>query len=452
MNKNYKYFLGIYYRGIDLIALNLSFFIAVFIRFGNEPSFSFFENNYVTLLLFINLSWVVISNWQQLYNIYNYSSKRRYIFRVAIIVLVHFLLTIGINGLIKTFYSRLFLFYTYVGFGLFMSLGRLASNAGYRSYVKKKWRKYYVVLIGEGFSLRDVTHFLNEDSIGEEFQKVEVLTSTDEVIDKLELLRKNAPISEIYINLSQTDKALIDQLAHYCDNNFVRLRLIMDWQRISSKQITAKKYNETTVFNIPLSPLDDPYNTLLKRTFDIVFSIFMLLFVFSWLFVIVAILIKFTSKGPIFFRQKRTGIGNKEFYCLKFRSMYINKDADQQQAIQNDVRITKLGAFLRWTSIDELPQFFNVLKGDMSVVGPRPHMLKHTEEYSKQIGNFMNRHAIKPGITGLAQVKGFRGEIDTPFLLHNRVRLDRFYVNNWSLYLDLKIVALTAVGMFKKHR
>jgi len=174
--------------------------------------------------------------------------------------------------------------------------------------------------------------------------------------------------------------------------------------------------------------------------------------VLSWLFPVIAIAIKLTSKGPVFFKQKRTGLGNKEFNCWKFRSMTVNKDSDKIQATKGDKRITTVGRFLRRSSLDEFPQFINVFLGEMSVVGPRPHMLKHTEEYSQLIGNFMNRHAIKPGITGLAQVKGYRGEIDSPDLLSNRVRLDTFYVNNWSLYLDVKIVFFTMFGIFNDHK
>jgi len=182
------------------------------------------------------------------------------------------------------------------------------------------------------------------------------------------------------------------------------------------------------------------------------FSSFIILAVFSWLLPILAIIIKLTSKGPVFFKQKRTGLGNREFICWKFRSMTVNDNSDTVQATKGDIRITKVGHFLRRSSLDEFPQFINVLKGEMSIVGPRPHMLKHTEEYSQLIGNFMNRHAIKPGITGLAQVKGYRGEIDDSHLLTNRVRLDRFYVNNWSLYMDLKIVFFTIFGVFKDHK
>ncbi|RLD21721.1 MAG: hypothetical protein DRI54_08935, partial [Bacteroidetes bacterium] len=174
-------------------------------------------------------------------------------------------------------------------------------------------------------------------------------------------------------------------------------------------------------------------------------------FILSWLYPLLFVIIKVNSKGPVLFKQMRTGMNNEPFVCYKFRTMEENKQADVQQAIGNDPRVTKIGRFMRRTSIDELPQFINVLFGEMSVVGPRPHMLKHTEEYSKEVGKFMQRHAIKPGITGLAQAKGFRGEIKNLNLLKSRVKLDRFYVENWSLNLDLKIIFMTFRSVFSAH-
>src|SRR5690606_35499604 len=178
------------------------------------------------------------------------------------------------------------------------------------------------------------------------------------------------------------------------------------------------------------------------------FSTFIIIFFLSWAMPLIALIIKLDSKGPVFFRQKRTGKDKKAFWCYKFRSMRVNYDSDLKQAQKNDSRITKIGAFLRRTSLDELPQFFNVFLGNMSVVGPRPHMLKHTEEYSKVVEKFMSRHFVKPGITGLAQAKGFRGETETDLLMQNRVRLDRFYVGNWSLIFDIKIIILTISSIF----
>ena len=190
-------------------------------------------------------------------------------------------------------------------------------------------------------------------------------------------------------------------------------------------------------------PLEIKANMLLKRVFDIVFSLLVILFVLTWLIPIFAILIKLESKGPVFFKQLRSGKDNLPFYCWKFRSMRVNADSDQQQARKNDSRITRIGAFMRKTSVDELPQFFNVLKGEMSVVGPRPHMLKHTDEYSALIEQFMVRHFVLPGITGWAQVSGLRGETREDGSMEARVKADIWYLENWSLLLDLKIAFLT---------
>jgi Undecaprenyl-phosphate glucose phosphotransferase len=452
VNKNHKYYLGIYYRIIDLITLNVAFFCAAFIRFRNEDTYGFIESKYLTLLIFINLLWIILSHTQKIYNIFSYNSKRRYFLRVAVVVIFQLILTIGFNGLIKTFYSRLFLLYTFIGFGSLMFIARVLINLIYKNYLNKKSHQNTIVLVGSNFSMNDVQLFLQENSIDSEFQKIEVIEEPENFIETLKRLKEDAPISELYISLSNINGDKMDELSIYCDNNFIRLRLVLDWQKIGSKKIESRKFSHTTVLNIPLTPLDDPYNALLKRTFDVLFSSIIIILIFSWLFPILALLIKLTSKGSIFFKQKRTGIDNKEFYCLKFRSMKVNDDSDLIQATQEDKRITAVGRFIRKTSLDELPQFFNVLRGEMSVAGPRPHMLKHTEEYSKLTDNFMNRHAIKPGITGLAQVKGYRGEIDDPHLLAHRIRLDRFYVNNWSLYLDLKIVFYTIFTVFQDHK
>ena len=170
----------------------------------------------------------------------------------------------------------------------------------------------------------------------------------------------------------------------------------------------------------------------------------------SWLYPLIAVLIKLNSKGPVLFKQVRSGKNNKDFKCWKFRTMCLNEDSDNKQASKKDSRVTSIGSFLRKTSIDEMPQFFNVLFGYMSIVGPRPHMLKHTEIYSNSVNNYMFRHFVKPGITGLAQVKGLRGETKDSLAMEHRIKLDMLYIENWSFILDLKIIALTIINSFKK--
>ena len=190
-------------------------------------------------------------------------------------------------------------------------------------------------------------------------------------------------------------------------------------------------------------PLMQFENRLLKRIFDICVSFLFVVTVYPFIYIIVGTIIKITSPGPIYFKQERTGSDGRIFKCIKFRSMKVNSDSDKMQATQNDPRKTRFGNFLRKSSIDELPQFINVLKGDMSIVGPRPHMLKHTDEYSQVINKFMVRHFVKPGITGWAQVTGFRGETKELSQMQGRVEKDIWYIEHWSLLLDLRICIKT---------
>jgi putative colanic acid biosynthesis UDP-glucose lipid carrier transferase len=206
------------------------------------------------------------------------------------------------------------------------------------------------------------------------------------------------------------------------------------------------------ILSLRPEPLQDVAGQIKKRLFDIVFSLLVILLLLSWLVPILAILITLDSKGPVFFVQTRSGKNNRPFRCYKFRSLHVNNDADSRQVTKNDNRFTRLGRFLRRTNIDELPQFFNTLFGSMSVVGPRPHMLKHTELYSGLLNEYMVRHFIKPGITGWAQVNGFRGETKTVTHMQKRVEHDIWYMENWSLWLDFKIIILTAFNAIKGEK
>ncbi|MCF8423823.1 MAG: sugar transferase [Bacteroidia bacterium] len=192
-----------------------------------------------------------------------------------------------------------------------------------------------------------------------------------------------------------------------------------------------------------ISPLENIINLILKRASDLVLSLLVIILLLSWFIPLLALLIKITSRGPIFFIQPRSGKNGVAFNCIKLRSMYVNNDAHSKQALENDSRITSAGKFIRKFSLDELPQFFNVIYGDMSIIGPRPHMLFHTEAYSEIIDDYMNRLHVKPGITGLSQVMGYRGEIKNKMMIANRVRLDIFYIKKWSVGLDIKIAIKT---------
>jgi putative colanic acid biosysnthesis UDP-glucose lipid carrier transferase len=266
---------------------------------------------------------------------------------------------------------------------------------------------------------------------------------------KSAITKNDLAIDEVYCCLPYAKYGQIKQIIDACEDKFIKVKLITDFRAFSFKGLELERYDHIPVLNVSSIPLDNRNNQVVKRVFDIMFSLFLILFFFSWLFPIIALAIKIDSRGPAFFKQKRTGKGNAGFLCWKFRTMYMNGDADSKQATKHDQRITTVGKFLRKTSLDELPQFFNVLAGSMSVVGPRPHMLKHTEEYSRLISKFMVRHNVKPGITGLAQSKGYRGETKNLSQMRNRVKLDRFYIENWSFLLDLKIIAATIITLVK---
>jgi len=253
----------------------------------------------------------------------------------------------------------------------------------------------------------------------------------------------NANVDEVYCEVSTLTEKQLNKVRVFSNKNKIELRLIPQSNAIYSKNYMLEYYGTIPVLKPQKLPFEKFETHLIKRVFDVLFSLFICLMVFWWLLPIVYILVKLDSKGPLFFKQKRDGINGKQFYCYKFRSMKINIDADRVQAIKNDERITKFGAFLRRTSLDELPQFFNVLKGEMSVVGPRPHINIQTEKYLKEIDNYIIRNSVKPGITGLAQISGYRGEVIKKSDIKNRVKFDVFYIENWSFSLDVKIIFQT---------
>lgn len=253
---------------------------------------------------------------------------------------------------------------------------------------------------------------------------------------------KTLDVDQIYIS-EHLEENKVKQVINFADENYIKVKVIPGGRLQLEKNLSFSKYGDFFVINVNEIPLDNAFNRVFKRGFDIIFSLFVIVFILSWLIPLVGLLIKLESKGPVFFIQERNGENNSVFRCLKFRSMTPNDYADTHQATKNDPRITRIGSFLRMTSLDEMPQFINVLFGEMSIVGPRPHTVPMNKEFKTQIEKYNSRHKIKPGITGLAQVKGYRGEIEQPYQIRARVKLDSFYIQNWSFLLDLKICVLT---------
>ncbi|MDO5524777.1 MAG: exopolysaccharide biosynthesis polyprenyl glycosylphosphotransferase [Prevotella sp.] len=263
--------------------------------------------------------------------------------------------------------------------------------------------------------------------------------------DLVELMEKGEPlgVDEIYCSLCDDREDLIRAIMNYCDKNVIHFYYVPPFTHTFGFNLSMERIGTSVVFTNHETPLTLMSNRIIKRTFDVIFSLIICLGLLV-LIPIIAVIIKIQSPGPIFFRQKRTGLGGKDFVCYKFRSMHVNVDADKLQATEHDPRKFAFGNFMRKSNIDELPQFYCVLKGDMSIVGPRPHMLYHTEMYSALIDKYMVRHFAKPGITGWAQVTGFRGETKELWQMEGRVRKDIWYIENWTFWLDLAIIFKTA--------
>ena len=255
-------------------------------------------------------------------------------------------------------------------------------------------------------------------------------------------------VEQVYCDLSLGDDTLVSNIINYCENHLIRFYGVPILKGNISK-VTFKIIGDLVLISLHKEPLLHLGNIILKRFFDFLFSLLFIVTLFPIIYIVIGIIIKLTSPGPILFKQKRTGQYGKEFWCYKFRSMNVNEQADTLQARFRDPRITKFGRFLRESSLDELPQFINVLRGEMSIVGPRPHMIKHTIEYGELINKYMVRHYVKPGITGWAQVTGFRGETKTLSDMEGRIRQDIWYIEHWSFALDMYIIILTIYNGFK---
>lgn len=262
-------------------------------------------------------------------------------------------------------------------------------------------------------------------------------------------LSENKDIHELYCCLPSRDKEIIVPIIHFCLNNMVNFYSVPNLRNYLYNRVYFNMMGNVPYLSLNVNPLANVNKRLVKRGFDVIFSLLFLCTLFPLFFIVVVVITKTTMPGPIFFKQKRNGLNGKPFNCLKFRSMKVNTDSDSLQATKDDPRKTKWGNIMRKTSIDELPQFINVLLGDMSIVGPRPHMEKHTDEYSKLIDKYMMRHLVKPGITGWSQVTGYRGETKEPWQMEGRVKGDVWYIEHWSMGLDLLIIYKTIVNAVK---
>jgi putative colanic acid biosysnthesis UDP-glucose lipid carrier transferase len=408
------------------------------------------------LIFYQIVSWCILAYFTRFYEVYRFTKPVeimamlfRQLFLFSLLVVALFSLT---REIIVSF--RLLLFFLTTTFILVAIFKSLLYNylKKYRTVLGGNYRNTMIIGYTESaINLKNL--FQTRPDYGYHFQgffsdKVKNQDVKGTISEIQDYVLENK-IDEIYCALKELSNEQLKKLIDFADIYNITIKFIPESNEIYAKNLRIDYYEFFPVLSIKKTPLDEILNKFLKRAFDISFSLLVIVFVLSWLIPIVAILIKLESKGPVFFIQKRNGLDFKEFDCYKFRSMAVGASIDPVK--MGDVRVTRMGEFIRKTNIDELPQCFNVLIGNMSIVGPRPHAPIYNEMYNQQakIDKYMMRHLIKPGITGLAQVKGYRGEVIVDNDIINRVKLDLFYIENWSLLLDLKIIFSTIINVFK---
>jgi putative colanic acid biosynthesis UDP-glucose lipid carrier transferase len=354
--------------------------------------------------------------------------------------------------------SRLFISTTIGSFGVGLLINRFIYLGINRYFRKSEFFTKKVLILGYNDTAKKLAEYFEEDG-----NNTEILgyIENDENISELSnypilagiedtlKIAKDLDIQEIFSTITPEQNKGIYQLMKQSEKECIRFKIVPNLSVFITREVHIEFFGDLPILSLRSEPLDDVGNRIKKRTLDVIISLFTTVFILSWLLPILGLLIWIESGRPIFFKQLRTGKNKKPFYCYKLRSMKSNKDADLKQATQGDIRITKIGRILRKTSLDEFPQFINVLRGEMSLVGPRPHMEKHTSDYSKIVDGYMVRQFIKPGITGWAQINGYRGEINNPEQIEMRVNKDLWYLENWSLWLDVQILFLTIYHIFK---
>ncbi|MCI6522619.1 MAG: undecaprenyl-phosphate glucose phosphotransferase [Parabacteroides sp.] len=366
------------------------------------------------------------------------------------------LIFLNVGDLMATF----LLVYYVVALVLF-ALWRVLVRMSLKLYRRKGYNFKRIVIVGAGKNgmelyqvmKDDLSYGFNvlgffDDNIALKDALPNYLGNTEEVENYV--LKHD--IDEVYCTLPGTNDSKIARLLNFAEKHMIRFYIVPEFYRNVKKSMVMEVIESIPLLTIRREPLQSMYNRFLKRAFDLLFSTMVLVTIYPILYVVLGVLIKLSSPGPILFKQKRTGLYGRDFECFKFRTMRVNADADTMQAVKDDPRKTRIGNFLRKSNLDEFPQFVNVFLGDMSVVGPRPHMLKHTEQYSALIDKYMVRHLVKPGVTGWAQVTGYRGETKTLEQMEGRVKRDVWYIENWTFFLDLKIIIVTVLNMFKGEK
>lgn len=449
----------------DLAILLFSYLLAHYYSFGNFSHL--FDNKYQQLFVYLNVIYIFAAKFSGTFDMYRNTNFVTLLGMLAKLFFFQILLSFSYIVIFKDFnqtfkLSREVLLLTYGSSFFFTTIWRFGLIKIVRYYRSLGYNNRKAIIIGAGPTGQEFRNMLmNKVEYGFNFlgffddEKERFPDVADQIVGTVAESKKFAideQVDEIFCALPHKQEDKIRDLVQFADRQMIRMKIVPDLSIFLANQmhkVEIDYYGAMPVLILRKEPLEYVLNRVVKRIFDFGFSLLVTILLLSWLIPLIAILIKLTSKGPVFFVQDRTGIRNKPFKVIKFRTMYVNNQANRVQATKDDPRITPLGKILRKTNLDEIPQFFNVLLGHMSVIGPRPHMLSHTEEYSKIIDKFMVRHFIKPGITGWAQVNGYRGETKDPKEMEMRVQADIWYMENWSFLLDIRIIFLTIFNMIR---
>ena len=431
----------------DFIILNLMYvggFVLLhpYARHGSDMHMIFY--------LYLNACWFVLFHVFGANNIDRNTRKKSILFTyVKIIVFFFFMFLMFFQAVPLQYYPRHEIKFLFAMFFAVLLVWKFVLYYAFYFYRKYGYNYRNVIILGYGQKAKELSkYFLTNPWHGYRFlgffdkeknEKQRIVGTWDDLKDFIE----NNDVNQVYISWDMIPRSILSDITSLLADYPLKIRILPDLDNFAYKSAELVNYGIIPVLQIHPGPLSYWYNRLLKRSFDVAVSLFVIVGLFWWVFIIIYLIDLIAYRQGVFFSQKRTCIDNKVFTCHKFRTMYKNDDCDKKQATSNDNRITRMGRFLRKWSIDELPQFINVLKGEMSIVGPRPHMLKHTEEYKQVVKSFMVRHMVKPGITGLAQVNGYRGEIRRLHDIKKRVRLDVSYIENWTFNMDIKIIMLT---------
>jgi len=444
---------------IDLIIINYLSFL--FFNLSDKTLISYeapiFNNKQLTFSIYVTIFWLISSTLINFYKIYRYTSTIKIISLIVKQFVFYTIIVLSFIGLFRSVDVSAFITLKYL-IACFIIIGAIKLISYYilkqfRLYLKGNIRR--VIIVGDGQGANELrTLFSTKKELG--YKLLEVKGKHDNtknglINDALQFVKTHKDVDEIYCSIDEMTENQINQFVKYSSLNKTNIKFIPNTKDYFTKSLNTQYYDYIPILSLREVALNNEINQIIKRVFDVVFSLVIIVFILSWLVPLLGILIKLESKGPIFFKHQRHGLNYNEFTCYKFRSLSNQKSSTVNHVKENDERVTKIGKFIRRTSVDELPQFFNSFIGNMSIVGPRPHMISYTSAYSKKIDKykFTYRHSVKPGITGLAQVNGFRGEIKNDSDIVNRVKYDIFYIENWSLFLDIKIIFLTLVNLFK---